>query len=59
MFHSSLQKQESLATVSYPVVVGDSVCCGHRVIALNPEAVQTNLEDSEGKKTQQTWKLSS
>lgn len=57
MFHSSLQKQASLATVYYPVAGGDSVCCGHGVIVFNSGTVQTSLEDSEGKKTQQTLKL--
>jgi hypothetical protein len=51
MFHSSFPKQVLLATTCYPLGGGDSVCCEHRVIGLNPGAVQINLEDSGDKTT--------
>lgn len=59
MFHSSLQNQVSLATVNCPISGGNSVCCGHGIIVLHPETVQTTHEDSEDRKMQQTLKLNS
>ncbi|XP_066890533.1 high affinity immunoglobulin epsilon receptor subunit alpha isoform X2 [Kogia breviceps] len=38
-------KQIFLATISYPIVGEDSVCCGHRVVYLDPAAVHISLED--------------
>ncbi|XP_033270193.1 high affinity immunoglobulin epsilon receptor subunit alpha isoform X2 [Orcinus orca] len=38
-------KQIFLATISYPIVGEDSVCCGHSVVYLYPAAVHISLED--------------
>lgn len=59
MFHISLQKQVQLATVYYPIVGGDYVCCGHEVIGLKSETAHVSLEDSEDRKTQPALKLNS
>lgn len=44
-FPSGAPKQILLATISDPIVGGDSVCCGHRAVYLDPAAVETALED--------------
>lgn len=38
-------KQILLATISDPIVGGDSVCRGHRTACLDPAAVGIALED--------------
>ncbi|XP_045839103.1 high affinity immunoglobulin epsilon receptor subunit alpha isoform X2 [Meles meles] len=43
-------KENRLATISDPIVGGDSVCCGHRTVHLDPAAADTTLEDSEDQK---------
>ena len=48
-------KQLFLATISYPIVGGDSVCCGHRVAYLDPAAVHITIEDEENQETQQIY----
>ena len=48
-------KQLFLATISYPIVGDDSVCCGHSVACLNSEAVHVTLEDEENQETQQIY----
>ncbi|XP_019813891.2 high affinity immunoglobulin epsilon receptor subunit alpha isoform X2 [Bos indicus] len=48
-------KQLFLATISYPIVGGDSVCCGHRVAYLDPAAVHITTEDEENQETQQIY----
>lgn len=45
-------KENLLATISDPIVGGDSVCCGHRTVYLDPAAADTDLEDSEDQKEQ-------
>ncbi|XP_059758589.1 high affinity immunoglobulin epsilon receptor subunit alpha isoform X2 [Balaenoptera ricei] len=45
LFHSSSPKQIFLATISYPIVGEDSVCCGHMFVYLDPAAVHISLED--------------
>ena len=49
-------KQLFLATIFYPIVGADSVCCGHRVAYLDPAAVHVTLEDEENQKTQQIYR---
>jgi hypothetical protein len=46
--------QVLLATTNFPIVGGDSVCCGHGVIALNRRTVQISLGDSEDWKIQES-----
>lgn len=48
-------KQLFLATISYPIVGADSVCCGHRVAVSTLAAVHVTLEDEENQKTQQIY----
>lgn len=52
--HSNSQKQMWLATMNFSIVGGDSVCCGHGVIALSPRTVQISLGDSEDWKIQES-----